>query len=93
MVFEDELAAHEEGLREAPLDSASVEDLIRQLHKGAEAIKELNLLKPAFGLALSKLPRKQLRIRMAEAATMGEQYGVQAKSDGQGGIILRSVNL
>ena len=77
-------------VEEAPI---GVDDVIQQLHKGAEAIKELNLLKPAFGLALSKLPRKQLRIRMAEAATMGEQYGVQAKSDGQGGIILRSVNL
>ena len=69
------------------------DDVVRQLAAGKAASDELNVLKPAFGLALSKLPKKQLRIRLAEVATMGEQFGVQAKSDGAGGIILRSVNL
>lgn len=77
-------------VEEAPV---GVDDVVRQLAAGKAAIDELNMLKPAFGLALSKLPRKQLRIRLEDAATMGEKYGVQAKSDGQGGIILRSVNL
>jgi hypothetical protein len=69
------------------------DDIVRQLVNGKAAVDELNVLKPAFGLALSKLPRKQLHIRLEDAATMGEKYGVQAKSDGKGGIILRSVNL
>jgi hypothetical protein len=70
-----------------------LEDIVRQLHEGAAAIQELNMLKPTLGLLLTKLPKKQLRIRLEDAATMGEKYGVQAKSDGAGGIILRSVNL
>jgi hypothetical protein len=82
-----------EALEEAPLDSVGVEEVIQQLHKGSEAIKELNLLKPTLGLLLAKLPKKQLRIRLEDLAMMGEKYGVQAKSDGAGGIILRSVNL
>lgn len=74
-------------------ESFGVDDIVRQLAMGKAAIDELNVLKPAFGLALSKLPKKQLHIRLEDAATMGEKYGIQAKSDGKGGIILRSVNL
>ena len=78
---------------EQPVESFGVDDIVLQLHKGKAAIDELNLLKPTLGLLLAKLPKKQLHIRLEDAATMGEKYGVQAKSDGKGGIILRSVNL
>lgn len=61
------------------------------LATGQAAIEELNLLKPIFALALSKLPKKQLHVTLEQQATLGEQFAMQAKSDGNGGIILRSV--
>jgi hypothetical protein len=74
-------------------DNPVLEDIVRQLHEGSAAKKELAVLKPAFAYALSKLERKQLRIRAEDMEQIGETYTLQAKSDGQRGIILRSVKV
>lgn len=70
-----------------------LDDLVRNLHEGKAAKDELGILKPAFAYALSKLERKQLRIRAEDMEHIGETYTLQAKSDGAGGIILRSVKV
>lgn len=67
------------------------EQLGSALANGQAAIEELNLLKPILALALSKLPKKQLHVTLSEHATLGEKFAMQAKADGNGGIILRSV--
>lgn len=70
-----------------------LEDIVRNLHEGKAAKDELAVLKPAFAYALSKLERKQLRIRQEDMEHIGETYTLQAKIDGQGGIVLRSVKV
>lgn len=76
-----------------PVEEFGVSDIVRELHEGTAAKKELGILKPAFAYALSKLERKQLRIRQEDMEHIGETYTLQAKSDGQGGIVLRSVKV
>lgn len=76
---------------EKPVESPMVDDLIRQMTEGKAAKDELAVLKPVLAYALSKLERKQLRVRAEEMDTLAEKYTLQAKSDGQGGIVLRSV--
>lgn len=78
---------------EKPVEDFGVEDIVRGLHEGKAAQDELAVLKPAFAYALSKLERKQLRIRREDMELIGQTYALQAKSDGQGGIILRSVKV
>ena len=68
-----------------------LDDIVKQLHEGKSAKDELAVLKPVLAYALSKLERKQLRVRAEEMDTLASKYNMQAKSDGQGGIILRSV--
>jgi hypothetical protein len=70
-----------------------VNEIIQQLSEGRSAKEELAILKPVLAFALSKLPRKQLRVRAEDMDTIGEEYLMQSKSDGQGGIILRSVKV
>lgn len=78
----------------APEESSPVlEDIVKRLHEGKTAKDELGILKPAFAYALSKLERKQLRIRAEDMEHIGETYTLQAKSDGAGGIVLRSVRV
>jgi hypothetical protein len=74
-------------------DFTQLEELGKALANGQAAIEELNLLKPVFALALSKLEKRQLHVRLEELATLGEKFTMQAKSDGKGGIILRSVTV
>lgn len=76
-----------------PVGEFGVSDIVTALHEGKAAKDELAVLKPAFAYALSKLERKQLRIRAEDMEHIGETYTLQAKSDGQGGIILRSVKV
>lgn len=92
-----ELAEHDNKLSplqdEQPVEPFGVEDIVKGLHEGKAAQDELAVLKPAFAYALSKLERKQLRIRQEDMQQIGETYALQAKSDGAGGIILRSVKV
>lgn len=76
-----------------PVEEFGVSDIVRNLHEGKAAKDELAILKPAFAYALSKLERKQLRVRAEDMEHIGETYTLQAKSDGQGGIVLRSVKV
>lgn len=78
---------------EVPPESNSVDDLIRQLAEGKAAKDELAVLKPVLAYALSKLERKQLRVRAADMDTLAAKYTLQAKADGQGGLVLRSVTV
>jgi hypothetical protein len=78
---------------EKPVEAFGVEDIVRGLHEGEAAKKELAILKPAFAYALSKLERKQLRIRAEDMEHIGETYTLEAKSDGNRGVILRSVKV
>lgn len=73
--------------------SEAVSEIIHNLSEGAAAKQELAVLKPVLAYALSKLERKQLRVRAEEMDTLADSYTLQAKSDGQGGIILRSVKI
>jgi hypothetical protein len=75
---------------EAPTED-KVSDILRKITEGEDAKRELAILKPTLAYALSKLPKKQLRIRAEEMDTIGDTFTMQAKSDGNGGIILRSV--
>jgi len=68
-----------------------VDDVLRRLTAGEDAKRELVILKPTLAYALSKLDKKQLRVRAADMETLSAMYTMQAKSDGNGGIILRSV--
>lgn len=68
-----------------------INSIVQQVSEGAAAKAELAVLKPVLAYALSKLERKQLRVRAEEMDTLAEKYTMQAKSDGQGGIVLRSV--
>lgn len=72
---------------------AGIDDMIWQLAEGKSAKDELAVLKPVLAYALSKLEKKQLRVRAEEMDTLADRYTMQAKSDGQGGIILRSVKV
>lgn len=74
-------------------DFTHLEDLGKALANGQAAIEELNLLKPIFALALSKLPKRSLHVRLEDQATLGERFAMEAKSDGKGGIHLRAVAL
>lgn len=77
---------------EAPTEE-KVNEVLRRITEGEDAKRELAVLKPALAYALSKLEKKQLRIRSEDMDTLGERFAMQAKSDGQGGIILRSVKV
>ena len=70
-----------------------VNEILRKLVEGEEAKRELAILKPTLAYAISKLEKKQLRLRAEDMPTLGDRFTMQAKSDGQGGIILRSVKV
>ena len=70
-----------------------VNEVIQKLAEGSSAKEELAVLKPVLAFALSKLPKRQLRVRAEEMDTIADSYLMQSKSDGQGGIILRSVKV
>lgn len=78
---------------EEPVEDQRVNDALRRLTEGEDAKRELAVLKPALAYALSKLDKKQLRLRAEDMPTLGDRFAMQAKSDGQGGIILRSVKV
>jgi len=75
---------------EAPTEE-KVNEVLRRITEGEDAKRELAILKPTLAYALSKLEKKQLRVRAEDMATLGDRFDMQAKSDGNGGIILRSV--
>jgi hypothetical protein len=77
---------------ESPTEE-KVNEVLRRITEGEDAKRELAVLKPALAYALSKLPKKQLRLRADDMETLGERFAMQSKSDGQGGIILRSVKV
>jgi hypothetical protein len=70
-----------------------VNEILQRITEGEDAKRELAILKPTLAYALSKLPKKQLRVRAEEMETLADTFTMQAKSDGQGGIILRSVKV
>lgn len=91
-LVEQEYMPVDQGLFEGETPTTeAVNDLIRKMAEGEAAAQELAVLKPVLAYALSKLDRKQLRVRAEEMDTLAERFTMQAKSDGQGGIILRSV--
>lgn len=75
---------------EAPNEDR-INQIVQSLAEGKSAKDELAVLKPVLAFALSKLPKKQLRVRAEDMDTMADTYSMQSKSDGAGGIILRSV--
>lgn len=90
----DTAAVVDQGLFQgAPINEEEVNDLIRKMAEGDEAKRELAMLKPTLAYALYKLPKRQLRIRADEMEKLASSYAIQAKSDGQGGVILRSVKV
>lgn len=70
-----------------------INQIIQGLAEGKSAKDELAVLKPVLAFALSKLPKKQLRVRAEEMDTLADTYLMQSKSDGNGGVILRSVKV
>lgn len=88
---EEELVTDQGLFGGEPVTEDGVNGLIQKLVEGNAAKDELAVLKPVLAFALSKLEKKQLRVRAEEMDTLAETYTMQAKSDGQGGIILRSV--
>lgn len=72
---------------------AGIDDIVRQMAEGKAAKDELAVLKPVLAFALSRLPKRQLRVRADEMDTLASRFQMQSKSDGQGGIILRSVTV
>jgi hypothetical protein len=54
---------------------------------GQAAIEELKLLKPVLALAISKLPKQQLKLSLSEQATIGE-LALQMKHEEKSGAIL-----
>lgn len=75
---------------EAPTEER-VNEVLRRIAEGEDAKRELGMLKPTLAYALSKLEKKQLRVRAEDMETLADRFAMQAKSDGQGGVILRSV--
>jgi hypothetical protein len=60
---------------------------IADLEEVQEALKELALLKPVLALAISKLPKQQLKLSLTEQATIGE-LALQMKHEEKSGAIL-----
>ena len=54
---------------------------------GQDAIEELALLKPVLALAISKLPKKQLKLSLSDMATLHE-LDLQYKAEGKSGAIM-----
>ena len=54
---------------------------------GQAAIAELELLKPVLALAISKLPKQQLKLTLKEQTTIGE-FALQMKQEEKSGAIL-----
>lgn len=71
-----------------PKMTETFEQLTAALQQGQAAVQELAMLKPALALAISKLPRKQLKIDAH--AELGE-WMLQGKTEGNGATILRAV--
>jgi hypothetical protein len=71
----------------------SMQELQEALIEGQAAIEELNTLKPVLALAISKLPKQQLKISLSEQAKLNE-LGLQMKREEKSGaVLLRSVKL
>mgnify|MGYP003574934858 CR=1 FL=1 len=76
-----------------PEDTAlgdSMQQLINDFAEGQAAIQELALLKPTLALALSKLPKQQLKLSLTDQTSLGD-YELQAKREQNGSIVLRAV--
>lgn len=67
---------------------AGFQKIAEALSQGQAAVQELALLKPTLALAISKLPRKQIRID--NHAEFGE-WELQVKKEASGAIIIRAV--
>jgi hypothetical protein len=71
-----------------PWDSTGqIEQLATRYAEGQAAIEELKLLKPVLALAISKLPKQQLKLSLREQATIGE-LALQMKHEEKSGAIL-----
>ena len=76
---------------QATMHTSGIEELTRQFAEGQAAIQELALLKPTLALALSKLPKKQIKLSLTDQTTLGD-YELQAKREEKSGaILLRAV--
>ena len=63
---------------------------VADLAEVQEALKELELLKPVLALAISKLPKQQLKLSLKEQTTIGE-LALQMKQEASGALVFRSV--
>lgn len=63
---------------------------VTDLEEVQEALKELELLKPVLALAISKLPKSQLKLTLKEQTTVGE-FALQMKQESSGAIVFRAV--
>lgn len=64
--------------------------LAEALEQGQAAIEELALLKPTLALAISKLPKSQIKVD--QHAELGA-WKLEAKSESNGAIVLRAVKV
>lgn len=58
---------------------------------GQAAIEELAMLKPILALAISKLPKKQLKLGLFEQAAAKIDWDLQFKAESSGAIVFRAV--
>ena len=65
---------------------------VADLEEVQEALKELELLKPVLALAISKLPKQQLKLTLKEQTTIGE-LALQMKQETNGAILFRAVKV
>lgn len=77
--------------RNEEVESSPVwEQLQRNLIMGQAAIEELELLKPILALAISKLPKQQLKLSLTDQSNLGD-LDLQMKQESSGAIVFRSV--
>lgn len=65
---------------------------VADLAEVQEALKELELLKPVLALAISKLPKKQLKMSLTEQSSLGD-LDLQMKQESSGAIVFRAVKV
>lgn len=71
---------------------ASWEQLQQNYILGRAAVEELALLKPILALAISKLPKQQLKVSLTDQSNLGD-LDLQMKQESSGALVFRSVKV
>lgn len=58
---------------------------------GREALEELRVLKPVLALAISKLPKKQLKLSLTDQAKLDELEVQFKQEEKSGALVFRAV--